>query len=46
MTDAATLKPGEEYTVAEIQDEFYVVVDELRGSPEGGLYWTEFEKAK
>jgi len=46
MTDLAGLQPGARYRVSRIDKEAYVVVEGHEGSPAGGLYWTEFERAK
>ena len=42
MTDLAVLKPGARYKVAQIQQDYYVVLEGFEDSPGGGLYWTEF----
>ena len=44
-TDFADLQPGSRYKIARIEKEAYVVPEGYEESPEGGLYWTEFELA-
>ena len=44
-TDFAELQPGSLYKIARIEKDAYVVPEGSEESPEGGLYWTEFERA-
>lgn len=42
MTDLAVLEPGAQYKVAQIQQDYYLVLEGFEDSPGGGLHWTEF----
>jgi hypothetical protein len=46
MIDLASLQPGARYKVSRIDKDVYVVVEGHEGSPAGGLFWTEFERAQ
>lgn len=45
MTDLAKLAPGATYTVVEIENTDYLVLEGFEKSLPRSLYWTEFEKA-
>jgi hypothetical protein len=45
-TDLNALIPGERYQVASVQGSDYIVLVGFESSPGGGLYWSEFSKAK
>lgn len=45
MTDLVTLQPGARYKIARIVKDAYVVLEGFENSSEGGLYWTEFQRA-
>jgi len=45
MTDLANLVPGATYTVVEIENDGYLVLEGFEKSLPRSLHWTEFKKA-
>jgi hypothetical protein len=42
MTDLAEMKPGKKYTVSEIFEDLYIVVEGFENAVPSAIYWSEF----
>jgi len=44
MTDLASLKPGNKYKIAKIEEDNFIVPEGFENAVPCSLYWTEFSK--
>jgi len=43
MTELAEMRPRKKYTVSEIYEDLYVVVEGFENAVPSAIYWSEFE---